>query len=86
MGMELNSALTQNKSNHNYDFIYSRENLAVYWHIYPTALHLILTCLTSLFSMDKLHRVKQDLKLNDKEVKVLEKETVASSEYFIVRR
>ena len=36
--------------------------------------------------MDKLHRVKQDLKLNDKEVKVLEKETVASSEYFIVRR
>ena len=36
--------------------------------------------------MAKLYRAKQDLKINDKEVTVLEKEAVASSEYFIVRR
>jgi len=40
MGMELNSVLTQNKSDRNYDFIHSRENLVVCIDIF-IALHFI---------------------------------------------
>jgi hypothetical protein len=36
--------------------------------------------------MAKLYRFKQDIKINDREVTVLEKEVVASSEYFVIRQ